>query len=149
MINYKGIFYHEEKEKKFYEAGAHFKYSDLVNALIDLIKEQNQNLESEISKISSKNVISPNNKNINIHNEAKEIKNYSKENNNNSNLVTINNHPIQNNIKIIKTHKYILNTEKDDIKEKAKKKRLIELLNINSKISPFKNKKNFLNLIIN
>jgi hypothetical protein len=142
MINYKGIFYREEKEKKFYEGGAHFKYSDLVNALIDLIKEQNQNLELEISKNSSKNAISPNNKNINIHNEEKKIKNSSKEKNNNSNLLTINNHPIKNNIKIITTHKYILNTEKNDIKENAKKKRLIELLNINSKISPFKNNHN-------
>ena len=141
MINYKGIFYREEKEKKFYEGGAHFKYSDLVNALIDLIKEQ-QNLELEISKNSSNNVVSPNNGNINILSEEKEVKNSSKEKNNNSNLLTINNHPIKNNIKIITTHKYVLNTEKNDIKEKAKKKRLIELLNINSKISPFKNNHN-------
>ena len=30
MINYKGIFYNENKEKKYYEGGAHFKYMDLV-----------------------------------------------------------------------------------------------------------------------
>ena len=29
MYNYKGIFYKEEKEKKYYEGGAHFKYSEL------------------------------------------------------------------------------------------------------------------------
>ena len=137
MINYKGIFYHEEKEKKFYEGGAHFKYSDLVNRLLDL--------ELEISKnqTSSKNIIPQNNNNLNINNEEKEIKIYSKEkNNNNSNLLTINNHPIQNGIKIIPTHKYVLNTEKNEAKEKSKKKRLIELLNYNSKISPFKNNNN-------
>ena len=75
MLNYKGIFYREEKEKKFYEGGAHFKYSDLVKALLDLIKEKNQNLEFETlenSKNSPKNKISPINIH-NIHNEEKKI----------------------------------------------------------------------------
>ena len=139
MINYKGIFYGEEKDKKFYEGGAHFKYSDLVNRLIDLELEISKN-----SQTSSKNLISQNNNNLNIYNEEKKIKISSKEknNNNNSNLLTINNNPIQNNIKIITTHKYVLSTEKNDEKEKAKKKRLIELLNFNSKITPFKNNHN-------
>ncbi len=43
MINYKGIFYNKEKEKKFYEGGEHFKYLDLVNELIKLIKENYKN----------------------------------------------------------------------------------------------------------
>ena len=47
MINYKGIFYKEQKEKKYYEGGAHFKYMDLVNILIDLIKENNKKKEDE------------------------------------------------------------------------------------------------------
>ena len=34
MINYKGIFYNDEKEKKYYEFGAHFKYKELVFELI-------------------------------------------------------------------------------------------------------------------
>ena len=36
MENYKGIFYNDEKEKKYYEGGAHFKYSDLVKKLLTL-----------------------------------------------------------------------------------------------------------------
>ena len=138
MINYKGIFYHEQKEKNFYEGGAHFKYSDLVKRLIDLELEISKN-----SQTSTKNISIENNNNLNIDNEEKEIKITSKEkNNNNSNSLTINSHPIQNNLKIITTHKYVLNTEKNDVKEKSKKKRLMELLDYNSKISPFKNNHN-------
>ena len=40
MYNYKGIFYKEEKEKKYYEGGAHFSYSELVYELNKLIKRK-------------------------------------------------------------------------------------------------------------
>ena len=136
MLNYKGIFYKEEKEKKYYEGGAHFKYSDLVRILLALIKDENKNLESKESKNSNDsklNLISSSNKIENIKNEENE-----NEKKINSNLLTINNNPIKNNIKIINTHKYVLNTEKNIDKEKAKKKRLMELLNYNLKISNFK-----------
>lgn len=43
MKNYKGMFFNKEKEKKYYEAGAHFKYSDLVNALNILLNEAKDN----------------------------------------------------------------------------------------------------------
>ena len=136
MLNYKGIFYKEEKEKKYYEGGAHFKYSDLVRILLALIKDENKNTESKESKISNDsklNLISSSNKIENIKNEENE-----NEKKINSNLLTINNNPIKNNIKIINTHKYVLNTEKNIDKEKMKKKRLMELLNYNLKISNFK-----------
>ena len=33
MENYKGVYYNEKKEQKFYEGGAHFKFKDLFNML--------------------------------------------------------------------------------------------------------------------
>ena len=139
MLNYKGIFYKEEKEKKYYEGGAHFKYSDLVKILINLIEENNKKIETKESIIandSKQNLNSSTNKNENAKNENENEKKI------NSNLLTINNNPNKNNIKMINTHKYILNTEKNIDKEKAKKKRLMELLNCNLKISPFKKNNN-------
>ena len=136
MYNYKGIFYKEEKEKKYYEGGAHFKYSDLVNELIELIKQNHEKLEYENSKIPSENLICS----LNNQNEEKDLQKIIKESKiTNSNLLTINNNKIKNNIKTIKPQKYILSTEKNIDEEKAKKKRLIELLNYNIKIPPFQN----------
>ena len=140
MLNYKGIFYNQEKDKKFFEGGAHFKYSDLVNVLIDLINEKNKNSESDISKIPSDDLRSTINKNILI--EESNSSKISKEKKINTNFLTLNNYKIQNNIKLINTHRYVLNTDKNIEKEKARKKKLIELLNYNIKISPFKNNYN-------
>jgi len=50
MINYKGIFYNDEKEKKYYEFGAHFKYKELVFELNKLIKEKETTNSSKQSK---------------------------------------------------------------------------------------------------
>ena len=36
MENYKGIYYNETKEQKYYEGGAHFPYKVLFNILLDL-----------------------------------------------------------------------------------------------------------------
>jgi len=147
MINYKGIFYKEQKEKKYYEGGAHFKYIDLVNILIDLIKENNKKKEIENIGDSKDNLNSQNNNNIKSGDNEKKISQDKKDDKkdkkfNNSNLLTINTNKIPNNIKIVNTQKYILNTEKNIDKEKARKKRLIELLNYNVKISPFNNNYN-------
>ena len=40
MNEYKGIYYGEESERKFYEGGAHFKYIHLYKILEKLSKEQ-------------------------------------------------------------------------------------------------------------
>ena len=151
MLNYKGIFYKEEKEKKYYEGGAHFKYLDLVNRLIDLIKEKNKKKESEKIEDSKDILISPNNNNLKSGDNEKIMSQDKKDKKcNNSNLLTINTNKVRNNIKIINTHKYILNTEKNIDKEKAKKKRLIELLNFGMKISPFNNNyNNYKNILSN
>jgi hypothetical protein len=41
-IEYKGIFYNETKEKRYYEGGAHFKYKQLYSILSQLAKVQNE-----------------------------------------------------------------------------------------------------------
>ena len=124
MLNYKGLFYNEEREKKYFEGGAHFKYTDLVNRLIDLIKEKHSEEDnSVIINEKSNNIIIQNDfipKNINL------------------NLLTINNHKIKN-FKSFNTNKYILNTDKNIDIEKERKKKLNELLNYNIKLFYFKN----------
>ena len=128
MINYKGIFYHKEKEKHFYEGGAHFKYSDLVNRINQLIKEKSQFVSSEDSSITSNKI----NKNelSKLNSQEKKI---------NSNLLTINTQKNNNNIMLMNS-KNILNTEQS--LEANKKNKLFKLLDYNVKVSPFKNKIN-------
>ena len=41
MEEYKGIYYGDETEQKFYEGGAHFKYNKLYQILEKLAKERN------------------------------------------------------------------------------------------------------------
>ena len=53
MDEYKGIYYGEESERKFFEGGAHFKYIHLYKILDKLSKEQKQKLQRE--KTSQKN----------------------------------------------------------------------------------------------
>ena len=42
-VNYKGIYHEDDKEEEYYEANAHFKYSDLYSRLEQLY----QNIETE------------------------------------------------------------------------------------------------------
>ena len=42
MEEYKGIYYGDETEQKFYEGGAHFKYNKLYKILEILVKERNK-----------------------------------------------------------------------------------------------------------
>ena len=52
MDEYKGIYYGDEKEQKFYEAGAHFKYIKLYKILEKIAKERNQKeREKELLRI--------------------------------------------------------------------------------------------------
>jgi hypothetical protein len=53
MNNFKGIFYKAKREKKYYEGGAHFKYSDLVKELNKLINKPNINLTIDNASNSS------------------------------------------------------------------------------------------------
>ena len=62
MDNYKGIYYNDSKERKFFEGGAHFRYKDLFNILIsiggELHKEKGNN---EIDENNLKNKFQNNN----------------------------------------------------------------------------------------
>ncbi|MCQ2821584.1 MAG: hypothetical protein MJ252_30365 [archaeon] len=53
MNEYKGIYYGNNKEQKFYEAGAHFKYSDLYNVLLYLSQEEES---KELSYSQERNI---------------------------------------------------------------------------------------------
>ena len=54
MKDYKGLYHGEQANIKLYEHGAHFKYSDLVNALNKLLARETQNEESDIKSNSKK-----------------------------------------------------------------------------------------------
>ena len=41
MEEYKGIYYNDDKEQKYYEGGAHFKYKELYKILEELAKKIN------------------------------------------------------------------------------------------------------------
>jgi hypothetical protein len=89
MQNYKGIFFNKEKEKKFYEGGAHFKYLDLVKVLNNLLKEEKNN-NSITNKSINSNLTS---KYIYAKSESKNDKNtLIKKKQINSNLLTLNNY---------------------------------------------------------
>lgn len=53
MNEYKGIYYNDDaQEQKFYEGGAHFKYSDLCKRLESLIiKIPNRLQSAQISRV--------------------------------------------------------------------------------------------------
>jgi hypothetical protein len=38
-VNYKGIYYNDDKEEQYFEAGAHFKYTDLYHRLETLLSK--------------------------------------------------------------------------------------------------------------
>lgn len=47
MLNYKGLFYNEEREKKYFEGGAHFKYNQLYRLLEKISSAQKVKLKRE------------------------------------------------------------------------------------------------------
>ena len=47
MYEYKGIYYGEESERKYFEGGAHFKYLHLYKILDKLSKEQKRQQEQQ------------------------------------------------------------------------------------------------------
>ena len=77
MDNYKGIFYNEDKQKHYYEGGAHFKYKHLVRALESIKAKRDEESENKRhsrnksldynkeNKVSNKNIITIDNNNNN------------------------------------------------------------------------------------
>jgi len=68
-INYKGIYFNDNTEKKYYEAGAHFSYKDLCSKLDKLLNilepERRFEFKDERNK-TSKNVFQNDNINSNL-----------------------------------------------------------------------------------
>ena len=149
MENYKGFFFNKEKEKKYYEGGAHFKYTDLVNALNDLLKETNNNLV--INTSINNNTQKDNHIIINhkyIKSEGNKYKNKSfKEKKINSNLLTLNNYKDDFRDIIINKTRPQLSTEKNINRQTLNKMKLFESVNDNYKISTKYNNYNDFNSI--
>ena len=61
MDNYKGLYYKESKEQRYYEGGAHFSYEELYEVLLYLKEEQDKKNMS----IEQKNVFVQNQNNKN------------------------------------------------------------------------------------
>ena len=133
MLNYKGMFYKEEKEKKFYEGGAHFKYSLLVRALLELQNQMKSNSETINSNSEKSDSVFDTNS---IHRIKDNDNIINKDVNINQYILTLNNRKD-------KTfhNKGSLSTEKN-LREKDKKKKFLDLLNLNLKIFPIKNNSN-------
>ena len=100
-MDYKGIYYGESNVQKFFEFGAHFKYSDLYKELEMLGGKINQNEDKVLLRNKSNN----NPKKISLIEEEKKImtrnlnnnniylnKNYNTENLNLIKTIHINNH---------------------------------------------------------
>ena len=142
MYNYKGIFYKEEKEKRYYEGGAHFSYSELVFELNKLIKEKNKDADMNSSRDYKETIFLASNyqdlfretqKTKNLTNIQKKMK---------LNFLTINNNNIQRKkiLNINKDSKLILNTEKNNENRQNSQKMI--LASKNMKISPLKTNPN-------
>ena len=148
MENYKGFFFNKEKEKKYYEGGAHFKYTDLVNALNDLLKETNNNLiiNTLINNSTQKDNLIISHKYIKS--EGNKYKNKSfKEKKINSNLLTLNNYKDDFRDIIINKTRPQLSTEKNINRQTFNKMKLFESVYDNYKISTKYNNYNDFNSI--
>ena len=122
--DFKGIYYKNKKPIKYYEGGAHFKYSDLVDALNKLENSKNNKIHSL-------------QKNIKIKNETHRLKIFGGKKIN-TNLLTLNkNKDIYHYREHLSTDKYLNRKERE--RERERKKRIMELINFNVKVSPFKN----------
>ena len=128
MNNYKGIFYNQETEKKYYEGGAHFKYSDLVRELEKLIEEtqKNNKVNYLVNSNSQKSVIKS---------EGNKFKEIMPKENKLDKLLTLNNYKDI----IIYNNKNIKAKENSISKQILKKLNLLELIEKNFKLSPIKN----------
>ena len=61
MDNYKGIYYKETKEQKYYEGGAHFPYKVLFNILLNLggTLSQDEYINNRSDKSKDTKVMTP------------------------------------------------------------------------------------------
>ena len=73
MQEYKGIYYGDENEQKFYEGGAHFKYEALWQILELIVIQQTTNQSKELQSLKRKNFSSKNIKDSTIINKTRNI----------------------------------------------------------------------------
>ena len=127
--DFKGIYYKNKKPRNYYEGGAHFKYSDLVDALTKLESSKNNKIHS-LQKIGK------------IKNETHRFKFFAGKKIN-ANLLTLSknnkNRETYHYREHLSTDKYLFRKEREREREKDPKKRIMELINFNIKVSPFKN----------
>ena len=128
MNNYKGVFYNQQNEKKYYEGGAHFKYSDLVRELQKIIEETQMN-----NKINY--LVNSNSQKSAIKSEGNKFKEKIPKENNLEKLLTLNNYKDI----IIYNNKNIKTKENSISKQMLKKINFLELIEQNSKLFPIKN----------
>jgi hypothetical protein len=128
MNHYKGIFYNQETEKKYYEGGAHFKYSDLVRELEKLIEktQMNNKVNYLMNSNSQKSVIKS---------EGNKFKEIMPKENKLDKLLTLNNYKDI----IIYNNKNIKTKENSISKKMLKKINILELIEQNFKLFPIKN----------
>ena len=67
MDDYKGLYYKETKEQKFYEGGAHFSYEELYQILLYLKDEQDKKQKEELKESSKNKSTNKNKSNSNNH----------------------------------------------------------------------------------
>jgi len=142
MENYKGIFYNDHEEKKYYEGGAHFKYSDLVRELNKLCQDPKKNSSISIllnSNSQKQGVVIR--KNSILKSEGNNNIKYRKRMGN-SNLLTLNNYKDI----IIRNNKFVLNKKNNfNLQSGRKRMDLIELINNHLKLSPIRANNNYNN----
>ena len=143
MENYKGIFYNDHEEKKYYEGGAHFKYSDLVRELNKLCQEPKKNSSIRIlmnSNSQKQGIVIRKNSILKSEGNNNNIK-YRKKIDD-SNLLTLNNYKDI----IIRNNKFVLNKKNNfNVQSGRKKMDLLELINNQLKLSPIKVNNNYNN----
>ena len=91
MRDYKGLYYNESKERKFFEGGAHFRYKDLFKVLVSLGGILTEDNSKNGTTLKNNNVYTTINKNINSITEKEKYKKSRPRTRNINNLNFINN----------------------------------------------------------
>ena len=140
MEEYKGIYYGDETEQKFYEGGAHFKYSKLYKVLEILVKERNKKEKENKQELLyvHKNKNLNNKKNTKINKKTRNILNEIDINKLQYNTINNNYNNIKYNIK--NNFNIFLSINKDNNKPRNENKSLTNKKEIDNNLSLTNNK---------
>ncbi len=111
IINYKGVFFNDETEKRYYEAGAHFRYQDLYKRLLKLQRDLSASI-LQIERREDKKEENVKIKEVDTQKE-KTKKRSSKKFSSMSNLSELQNNEVNNNKERLKEPKFIKNANSD------------------------------------